>query len=131
MFDEVKEYLLTVNKFNEPKELKGENAVAMILLRLILMEKGLIQSHPDMGVDIIRRYRYAYEDTILQTLADDIKNQINTYVPELSTVEVEVDTADDELLLAIKTPTNNYVFMTNFDQNTVINLSDLNPERSI
>ena len=131
MFEKIKEYLITVDKFNEPKELKNDDAVSMILLRLILMEKGLIQSHPDMGVDIVRRYRYMYDDKVLRTLEEDIKSQISTYIPQLSSVDVEVDVHEGELLLGIKTPSNNYVFMTNFDQNKVVDLSSLNPERSI
>lgn len=129
MFSRIKEYLLSVNKFDTPTELHNQDAVAVIILRLILMEKGLIQSHPEMGVDIIRRYRYMYEEDVLRTLEEDIKTQISTYIPQLSSVDVNVDVHEGELLLGIKTPVTQYIFMTQFDRNTLIDLSRLNIER--
>ena len=44
-----KEYLLSVNNFNEPAALEGKQAIGLLLVRLILMEPGTDPLHPDMG----------------------------------------------------------------------------------
>ena len=53
-----REYLLSVTPLKRPKVLEGEEAIAMDLLRLILLNPGSDPLHPDMGVGIIN-YRYA------------------------------------------------------------------------
>ena len=80
-----REYLLTTNKFKEPSQLNGTDAIGMLLLRLIMMETGTDPLHPDMGVGIAR-YRYTMDTA--ETLRKRIENQVNTYLPYFSDTTV-------------------------------------------
>jgi hypothetical protein len=88
-----KEYLLSVNNFNEPAALEGKQAIGLLLVRLILMEPGTDPLHPDMGVGI-RQYRYAIGK--LEQLRKSVENQINTYLPEFSNAAVSIITCPDK-----------------------------------
>lgn len=76
-----REYLLTTNKFKEPSQLNGADAVGLLLMRLIMMEPGTDPLHPDMGVGIAR-YRYTMDTA--EELRKRIENQINTYLTYFS-----------------------------------------------
>lgn len=91
----------------------------------MLLEKGTVQSHPDMGVGIISRYRYSYIDK-LNELQDDIQNQISTYLPDLQGVNViiEASSNDQEILIKISVNDVLYTFKTDTPNNT-INLLEL------
>ena len=49
-----REYLMSVNKINEPVVETEQRAIALLLLRLILLEPGSDPLHPDMGVGITK-----------------------------------------------------------------------------
>lgn len=121
----IEEYLLSIDKFQTPKILKDKDAIFVLLIRLMLLEKGTIQSHPDMGVGIISRYRYSDEDK-LQDLQLDIVNQINTYLPKLVGVDVKVsgDPVNKEILVSISVNGVLYTFSTD-SNNKTLQLVDL------
>lgn len=97
----VRDYLLGINDINRPKVVdmkdikpgKWNSAVTMIT-RLIMMRKGTIPDIPDLGVDITGRYRFTFEEE-LDELSNDIANQINTYLPEFSPVNVRCEMIQD------------------------------------
>lgn len=62
----------------------------MQLVRLILLEPGTIQSHPNMGVGLTSKYRYMDVDDACRDLKTEIQQQIVTYMPELSGVEIDI-----------------------------------------
>lgn len=76
----IEEATLSVDNFNQPKMLLNEEAVGIRIARLIMMEKGTIQTHPNMGVGIRSRYRYAEASEMIR-LNFDIKSQIEEYLP--------------------------------------------------
>lgn len=99
-FDEqanITDYLIGINDINRPKTVDMKNikpgklnsAVTMIC-RMILMRKGTIPDIPDLGVDITGRYRFAFEEELID-LENDIQNQINTYLPEFTPVTVRCE----------------------------------------
>lgn len=59
-----------------------------MIMKLLLMEKGEIQSSPNMGIDI-RKYRYQ-DDSSLEYLQDEIVKQISDYIPHFQTVDVKI-----------------------------------------
>lgn len=81
------EYVFSVDDFGSPIVLKNSEAIATILTRLLLLEPGTIQSHPDMGVGLVSRYRYSTESDI-NTLRDDFRAQIEKYLPQYQGVQV-------------------------------------------
>lgn len=76
----IEEATLSVDNFNQPEMLLNEKAVGIRIARLIMMEKGTIQTHPNMGVGIRSNYRYAEASDIVR-LNFDIKSQIEEYLP--------------------------------------------------
>ena len=73
--------MLSVNSFNEPTEYKNRDSVALLLLRLFLLEPGTNNARPEMGLGIVSRYRFS-TDQDMDSLRTDIRTQINTYLPE-------------------------------------------------
>ena len=101
VFDDLKEHVMSVdNNVNRPLILKGDNAVTMLIVRLIMLEPGTFQTHPDMGVGIVSRYRHSNEID-LSELRRRINNQIETYLPMFTNVEVDVDLDNDRHCLLI------------------------------
>lgn len=80
-----KEYLLSVDKFKNPTEMKDGDAVALLLMRLMLMEPYTDPLHPDMGVGL-NTYRYTLDNA--EELKKRIETQIDTYLPYFSDVSV-------------------------------------------
>jgi hypothetical protein len=78
---EIEEALLTTDNFNKPKVVRGAEANCILIVRLILMEKGSRIGYPNMGIGIKSRYRYTTEDEI-PNLETEIYEQISEYLPE-------------------------------------------------
>ena len=85
----VVEYFLGTNEFNRPSVWTDVDATYVLLIRLILLEPGTYPNHPRMGVGLVSRYRYAKAEE-LNNLKDDIRDQITTYLPQFSSIEVEL-----------------------------------------
>lgn len=99
-WSELKEPLMTINQFQRPIELKGTDAQIMLIVRLILLDPGTIQTHPDMGVGLVSLYRYTV-DVDLDKLRNRIQSQISKYLPMFTTVQVRVDLNVNEHTLYI------------------------------
>ena len=89
-----REYTLTITPLNRPEVLKQQEAIAMLLLRLILLNPGSDPLHPDMGVGIIN-YRYAFGK--LDELRQRVQDQIKNYLPCFPASEVKIDITSDKL----------------------------------
>lgn len=117
----IKDTFFDVNKFNEPLEAKGTDAIFYLLVRLILLNPGTSEINPDMGVGIVTKWRYCdYEE--LPDLKNTIEDQISRYLPKLQGVEVSVapSTEDDkEVLIDITVDDTLYTFKTDWVNNTL------------
>jgi hypothetical protein len=101
MSSTLKEYLFTTNKKFQPEVLEDKDAKYVLIIRLILLEPGTIQTHPEMGVGLISRWRYSDQDDLLN-LQTEIRKQITKYLPlELQTASVSVSYAEKQLILNI------------------------------
>lgn len=120
----MKEALISINKYDKPKVLKNEDSTCMLLLRLLLLNPGSIQSHPNMGVGIISKWRYSDIDRIAE-LELEIEKQISTYLPMLMISKVEVtpnENKDGEIIISISANNITYSFEAN---NEEVRLADL------
>ena len=90
-----REYLLSTDAFKTPKVLKNQEAIAMLLLRLILLDPGSDPLHPDMGVGI-RQYRYAMGKE--EELKTRIREQMDQYLPCFPAGNVELEVTSDKLI---------------------------------
>lgn len=123
-YEDLKEYSLSINNFNNPDELKRADAACLLIMRLILLTPGTIQTHPEMGVGLITKYRFMY-DTELQNLKKVITDQINLYLPELNltSVELTLNPKDlKELIIQIQIENTLYVLQTEGETLKLANL---------
>lgn len=115
----LKEYSMSVNDFNQPAEAKGKKAIGVLLVRLLLMEKGTDPMRPDMGVGIVSRYRYMFPEDCT-TLENDIRDQLQRFLTPYANISViEATVVDKELHLRIVIDDTTYSYKT-------IHLSDDN-----
>lgn len=114
--NDFKEYLLSINEFVQPKVLKKDQAAYTNIIRLLLLEPGTNQTHPEMGIGIRSRYRFSDTDEIYK-LQQEVKEQLQIYLPNLLTIDVQIETygttlaifisADDESIYGIGYNTDN------------------------
>lgn len=96
----ISESLMGIDIYNNPKVVKNEDALAILLIRLLIMEPGTDRLHPEMGIDAPGRFNYSFEDDI-SDLQDEIAKQIATYLPNYQNSEIECTNEDGELHLKI------------------------------
>ena len=115
----MKEHVLSLNNFGMPKVFNDNDSAYLLIIRLILLEPGKFQSHPDMGVGIRSRYRFNNEENFLMNLQNDIKKQIDKYLPELSATDVIVTNNNKVLGIIINTAEGAYVVSYNTTTNVM------------
>jgi len=121
----MKDYAFSINNFNQPLELDGNKAVYTYIIKLLLLEKGTIKSHPEMGVGILS-YRYSDIENI-DTIKQSIYDQIGKYMPTLMVTDIRLNFIEKEKALQIIIIINNeihYIFNADY-KNNVVTLQDL------
>jgi hypothetical protein len=88
-----REYLLSVDQYNNPYTVEGSEAVALNLVRLLLLEPNSDPLRPDMGVGL-KNYRYALT---LDELNNRIAEQIATYLPQYQNAKVNIIRTNDRV----------------------------------
>lgn len=96
----IREYTLSINDYNNPKVFEGEDAIALLLIRLFLMNPGDIESHPDMGIGIYKNYRNMWMDNISE-LQIESEKQIAKYLPMLENVSVKTSKSSKDSKVTI------------------------------
>lgn len=91
----ITEASMSVDDFESPKMFKDAEATAVLLTRLILLEPGTIQSHPDAGVGIMSRFRFSTENSASE-LKSRIQDQIETYLPKFRGAKIDVKEKDGQ-----------------------------------
>lgn len=112
----VTEFSFSVDDFKNPKQYKNAEGIAVLFTRLLLLEPGTIQSHPDMGVGIYSRYAYSVEGKTSE-LKSDIKKQIDTYLPEFQGANINVTERDSTYYITIEIDST--VYGITYDTNTL------------
>lgn len=111
------EYLLSVDEFGNPKVVKDSKAIGQMLKHLLLLEPGTFQSHPDMGVGLVSKYRYSND---VRGLRDDFRAQITKYLPQYQAVQVECKMLQDNVCYIGATIDGNiYGFFYDTDKNSI------------
>lgn len=107
----MKESVLSISKFNTPLLLEEHNAISTMIIRLLLLNPGTIQSHPEMGVGLVTKWRFCdIED--LSKLQDEVYSQISTYLPLFLLNEVNIKYQKKLLIIEIHIDSNIYIFGT-------------------
>ena len=118
---QVKEYFLSVNKFDEPTQVLDAQAIQTLIIRLLLMNPGESDINPEAGVGLYTRWRYCDADDLPQ-LQSMIQDQINTYIPILLGSEVKVELSDEEThmyIITIIIAKSMYVFAADTKSQTI------------
>ena len=80
-----------MNEYGKLKEYTGANAAVLAIRNIILTKKGNFPLSPSLGLDI-ENYQFDFLDqTTVNQLKADLLSQINTYVPSLENVSVQVE----------------------------------------
>lgn len=103
-----KEYLLSVDNFNKPQVATDQEAIAILLLRIILLEPGSDPLHPEMGVGI-KNYRYSLSRKT--EIEGAIKNQIQQYLPEYATNDVQIVEITDKKVCNLEITINDTTYV--------------------
>lgn len=97
----IRESAFSVDDFKNPKIYKNAEAIATLLTRLLLLEPGTIQSHPEMGVGLMSKYRYGVNGSA-SDLQASYQRQIDTYLPDFSGARVSVKQVGKEYQISVK-----------------------------
>ena len=131
----IKEYLLGLDDLQRPKMIDMSiiapgitNSAVILIARLILMKKGTYPDHPDLGIDIRARYKFAFETELL-TLQEEIQSQIEKYLPELnySQVRVRFEKYNNKVCVVISIQLDQVIYNLFYDisSQTLLGLEDL------
>lgn len=110
------EYDFVVDDFGNPIEYKNGKAIAKLLARLLVLEPGTFQSHPDMGVGLISKYRYTMDAQALQA---DFRSQIAKYLPQFQAVEVYCKLENSVCYIGAKIDGYLYAFFYDTESNEI------------
>lgn len=131
----IKEYLLGLDDLQQPKMIDMSiissgvwNSAILLIARLILMRKGTYPDHPDLGIDIRARYKFAFESELL-SLQEEIQTQLSMYLPELNYAQVRVmfEKYNDKycVIISINISQTIYNLFYDIDKQTIIGLEEL------
>lgn len=117
----VRDYLISINELNRPTVVDMTiikpgvmNSAVTMIARLILMRKGTIPDLPDLGIDIVGRYRFAFVEE-LYTLQREIENQMTVYLPEFAVVNVEVQYGENTKIVIIQITIDDTTYQLSYD----------------
>ena len=110
-------HVLSLNEFSRPLVLDKTNAIYTNIIYLLLCSKGQFQSHPDMGVGLRERYRYNNDENFLTNLKNDIRDQVERFLPEVATVEIGLTVKNHILGIIIDTSDGTYVIAYDSEKN--------------
>lgn len=97
----ITEFAFSVDDFKNPKTYKNAEAVATLLVRLLLLEPGTIQSHPDMGVGLISRYRFSVEGEGAK-LQGEYQRQVEKYLPQFQGAQITVKEKNKQFQISVQ-----------------------------
>lgn len=89
-----------------------------LLTRLLLLNPGTIQSHPDMGVGLVQKYRYSLEGAEIQ-LQSDYRNQIDTYLPQFTGADVAVKFKDHQFQIFVQVANTVFAFLYDTEEDQI------------
>lgn len=113
----ITEFAFSVDDFKNPKTYKNAEAIATLLVRLLLLEPGTIQSHPDMGVGLISRYRFSVEGEGSK-LQGEYQHQIEKYLPQFQGAQITVKEKNKQFQISVKI--DGILYGIYYDTNTTV-----------
>lgn len=117
----ISEYALTVNEFNKPKILVNNAAICAKIIEIALLVPGTYPTRPNMGLGLVNNYRYqsTADLTMLKTAFED---QIRTYLPSITDIEISIYPVNKEIRFAIKADDTMFSLVLDKDTKTLMSL---------
>ena len=133
--ENVRDYLLGLDDLQQPRMIDMSiikpnewNSAILMIARLILIVPGTYADHPELGIDIKGRYRFAFEEELYQ-LSQELDEQIHTYLPDFNLVSViayhEEKNLVHYIVIDIQIDQITYRILYNVDENKLVGLEDL------
>ena len=102
--------LLSLDNFSKPKVFDETEGGYVNIIYLIMLTKGTYQSHPNMGVSLRERYRgLIIDEENIYALQEEIKNQVQTYLPQLSIIDVVIHHKNNIIYITLDSSYGNYI----------------------
>lgn len=111
------EATLSTDNFYKPKVLKEYDAVYALLTRIIMIEPGSIPGNLEMGVGLVKNFRFSSSEDIGE-IKQKITDQINKYLPEYQSVNVNVYIDTVQKLLCIEIELDGILYTFNTESNS-------------
>ena len=109
-----REYMLSVDNLSKPKVLEGREAIAHLIIRLLLLNPGSNPLHPDLGVGLVD-FRFCIGR--VKELEDRVRSQMQTYLTEFSFSNVRVVEISAQKICNIEITVGDTVYV--YDSNTM------------
>lgn len=107
------ELFLDVDMFNKPVVMTDLEALAQVIQRLVLIEKGTYPNHPDIGVGI-SNYLFEIADTsTLNDIEYEINNQIEKFI-DVSEINIDVKCSMEKSTNRVNNKTDNILVIQFF-----------------
>lgn len=103
-------YTLSVNDLKRAKVETGDRAIAIQIVRLILMEAGVNPLFPGMGVGIVKLCIGKTEQD-LDDILKEIETQISKYLPKYRFAHITLEIGETNHTLIINIQVNDTVFI--------------------
>ena len=118
----IDEASMSVNDFNEPRMYSNAEGLMLLLSRLVLLEPGTFQYHPDMGVGLLTNFRYRLDtdDGLAAELRQRIRSQIDTYLPILTGIDIQVRIVDHTFYVTAEINGNVFAILYDAQANSVV-----------
>ncbi len=92
---EYRDFSFNTSAYGRCEEYSGTNAVILAIKNIILSRPGNYPFTPNLGLDI-GKYQFALLDEhTLSTIKTELLQQINTYIPTISALNVIVGKVED------------------------------------
>lgn len=113
-------HTLSVNDISSENIITGGKAIALEVLRLILLEPGINSLFPEMGCGI-RIACAGKTEKDIPDLQDMINEQVDEYLPQYQavTVELGMDATNKALLINITVDNTTYIYNTSTESSPI------------
>lgn len=115
----ITEHLIATDVYNKPHTIKNKDALAVLIIRLLLMDPGTNPLHPEMGVGLVSRYRFS-SSSDMTTLNSEISDQMKNFLPKFSYTNVSCSVKEGNIIVNISIDDTLYTFTTETDDSKIL-----------
>ena len=116
---QITEHLIATDVYKRPFTIKDKDALAVLIIRLLIMHPGTNPLHPEMGIGLVERYRYCSADDI-STLNSEIEEQMKQFLPNFRYTNVECTMVDKYIDINIAIDDTLFSFTTQTDDSKLL-----------